>query len=153
MDHNVVGACLGGAAVSGILSHLLYFIRGEHHKQALQLLQITSLFTFSAILLLFQFTPLGIGKSIQLSLAVVGSYLTALWTSMTIYRAFFHRLHHFPGPWYLKLSKFNAVIALRKTDGYRKTYGWHQKYGNFVRTGTWLKIPMTAFNSSAIGAL
>ena len=127
--------CMGVAAGAGVFSHLVYFIRGEHHKHTLQLLQIAFIAIPIYVLIFTRLVNLSFGQASQLAIATHGSYLFALWTSMITYRAFFHRLHRFPGPWYLKLSKFSAFIALRRLDSFRKVRIWHQKYGNFVRTG------------------
>ena len=127
--------CLGVAACAGVLSHLVYFIHGEHHKHTLQLIQIGSIAIPVYALIFFRLVHLNFGQAVQLAIVTHFTYLIALWTSMLIYRAFFHRLHRFPGPWYLKLSKFSAFVVLRKLDSFRKIHSWHQKYGNFVRTG------------------
>lgn len=135
MDHRTIEACVGVAAGAGVLSHVVYFIRREHHKYTLQYIQALSASIPVCILLLTRFWHLGFGQAAYLAIALLGSYLVALWTSMIIYRAFFHRLNDFPGPWYLRLSKLSSFIALWKMDSFRKSDSWHRRYGNFVRTG------------------
>lgn len=71
----------------------------------------------------------------HLGVMVIGSYLTALWMSMLIYRCFFHNLHSFPGPRLAKLSKFYQFFTGLRLDAFRRSHKAHQKYGNFVRTG------------------
>ena len=135
MDRRMIATCLGVASGAGILSHLLYFIRGEHHRHTLQLIQALCVSFPICILVLIRLLHFGFGQAICLSVAIIDFYLISLWTSMIIYRAHFHRLSAFPGPWYLKLSRFFSLIALRRMDGFRKVHSWHQKYGSFVRTG------------------
>ena len=134
MDHFLPWAC-GIIASTGVLSHIFYFSRGEHHKQALPYLQLTAASIPILALALVRLLHLSYGQALLYAAGIVGSFLGGVWTSMIIYRAFFHRLNRFPGPWSLKLSKFSSFISLRRMDGFRKTYKWHQKYGNFVRTG------------------
>lgn len=56
---------------------------------------------------------------------------------MIIYRSFFHRLHHFPGPRLAKVSKLFHFLVNLKLDSYRRLERWHQQYGNVVRIGKW----------------
>ncbi|PLB48501.1 putative cytochrome P450 [Aspergillus steynii IBT 23096] len=59
-----------------------------------------------------------------------------LTTSIIIYRAFFHRLRHFPGPWTLRLSRlFIVQRVLKRTQFHLNLETMHHKYGDFVRTG------------------
>jgi hypothetical protein len=56
--------------------------------------------------------------------------------SILIYRAFFHRLRRFPGPWTAKLSRLITVKqAIKRTQYHLDLLTMHQKYGDFVRTG------------------
>lgn len=136
MDPQTTWACCGIAAGVGVLSHLLYFIRGEHHKHTLQFVQILFVVVPCCILIFTRLLHVAFGQATLLAMGVGAFYLAGLWTSMIMYRAFFHRLNRFAGPWHLKLSKFASFITLRKLDNFRKSYNWHQTYGNFVRTGT-----------------
>ncbi|KAK8097061.1 hypothetical protein PG999_013005 [Apiospora kogelbergensis] len=70
------------------------------------------------------------------TLALSCAFNIGLATSMLIYRAFFHRLHHFPGPFPAKLSRFYAARA--SANGLQMhitTQKMHERYGDFVRTG------------------
>ncbi|KAH8831419.1 cytochrome P450 [Flagelloscypha sp. PMI_526] len=70
------------------------------------------------------------------SILVAVSFNTGLWTSITLYRLFFHRTRAFPGPWKAKLSRFYAVQIHR--DGLQmhlKMKELHHQYGDFVRIG------------------
>ncbi|KAJ6037101.1 cytochrome P450 [Penicillium herquei] len=56
--------------------------------------------------------------------------------SILIYRAFFHRLGRFPGPWAAKLSRLSTVKrAIKRTQYHLDLQEMHEKYGDFVRTG------------------
>lgn len=125
----------GVALTLGVLSHLCYFIHGEHHLQA---------FRYFIVLLLFP--PLATVAQIGLHVPVLqavkqaivfySTYLTGLYFSVFLYRAFFHRLHSFPGPFGAKVSKlWHMWKVAPNIDNYKQLGRLHDRYGPFVRTG------------------
>ncbi|KAL4901993.1 hypothetical protein BDW74DRAFT_187010 [Aspergillus multicolor] len=73
-----------------------------------------------------------LGKTVLASL----SFNLGLATAIIVYRAFFHRLRHFPGPWKAGVSRMStAVLATEKTQYHLNLKEMHHKYGEFVRTG------------------
>jgi hypothetical protein len=129
----------GLSAGLGVLSHLTYFIHGEHHESAPTLALIC---IFVPVLLFTgQITYMNADAS-QAALATTVlymSYFSALWTSMIVYRVFFHKLNKFPGPFLAKVSKlYHTALVIRSMDNYLLLDKWHQKYGPFVRTGEYL---------------
>lgn len=135
------------AAVLGLLSHWLYFIRGEHHLHALLFFKLFFWLPVVSCLVLVLGLRMPISDAVPLTVSLAASYLGGLWTSILIYRVFFHPLHHFPGPRLAKTSKLYHVSKLGKMDNFRKLAGWHQTYGDFVRIGkrarslSWLTCP------------
>lgn len=125
------------AASWGVLSHLIYFIRGEHHKQAILFCQLAVLLPTTICVLLVHFTSWTFGQGVWLTGSITATYFGALWSSMISYRSFFHRLHHFPGPRLAKVSKLFQFFSNLKLDSYRRLEHWHHKYGNVVRIGKW----------------
>lgn len=73
----------------------------------------------------------------RMALALVGVTLASLTVNILVYRAFFHRLRHFPGPFGARLSKFWAVGQTIKSKArwYQVTQRLHEEYGDYVRTG------------------
>ena len=69
--------------------------------------------------------------------ALVSYTLASLAVNILVYRAFFHRLRHFPGPFGARLSKFWAVWQTIKSKArwYQVTQKLHEQYGDYVRTG------------------
>ncbi|KAH7077315.1 cytochrome P450 monooxygenase-like protein [Paraphoma chrysanthemicola] len=127
--------CLYGAG-SGVLSHVAYFIRGEHHRQAPSLLIITITAPLLAITTQLFFTDVGFTAALVRSFAALGSFLGALWVSMVTYRLFFHPLRHFPGPFGAKVSKFwHVKQVFPKLQNHRLLASLQKEYGDFVRTG------------------
>lgn len=84
-----------------------------------------------------RFTILG---SILRTVLVSNAFNLGLGSSILVYRAFFHRLHRFPGPFPAKLSRFyamkHAAEALKANEEVQKL---HEIYGDFVRVGMPLK--------------
>ncbi|KAH9208989.1 cytochrome P450 [Leptodontidium sp. 2 PMI_412] len=123
------------AAATGILSHNLYFIHGEHHTSAVRLAQLSILAPTALTILLCRIGEYSISNATLITLTLLTSYLLSLWTSMLIYRAFFHRLRSFPGPPGAKLTKFWHVLQLGGFDNYKRLDRWHSTYGDYVRIG------------------
>lgn len=69
-------------------------------------------------------------------LNVAVSFVVGMFGSILLYRAFFHRLHRFPGPFAAKLSRLYAMgNAMRNLQAFKDTDELHKKYGDFVRVG------------------
>ncbi|KAG9235686.1 putative benzoate 4-monooxygenase cytochrome P450 [Amylocarpus encephaloides] len=80
---------------------------------------------------------------------VVTTTLTTLWTSILLYRAFFHPLKNFPGPFGAKLSKFWSLsqVVKSKVRYYTVVNELHHQYGDYVRTGP---RELMVFNTGAL---
>ena len=123
------------AAVAGLLSHLLYFIHGERHTDAVRVVQLYLVLPPTAVVLLCQCLHLALRTSLVLVLIPVGCYSLSLGASIVIYRTLFHPLRTFPGPPLAKVSKFYHASRLTGFDNYRVLAAWHDRYGDVVRTG------------------
>lgn len=67
---------------------------------------------------------------------VANAFNVGLAGSILLYRAFFHRLHKFPGPFLAKLSRFYAMVTAAETlQANVVAQKLHAKYGDFVRVG------------------
>lgn len=126
----------------GAASHLTYFIHGEHHNSAPSLAVMT--FAIPSLIFSVQLIYINdpVSQAAKTTTLMASSFFTALWSSMILYRLFFHRLKKFPGPFMAKVSKLYHMLLLGKSDNYLLLDRWHQKYGDFVRTG---KITITGF--------
>jgi hypothetical protein len=137
------------AAISGVVAHLGFFKRVEvdTHPLLIAVAFLGAPFAIKQLLNSYfdQYAEITIGTSYL----VVGCFLSSLWASMLIYRAFFHPLHEFPGPVPAKLSKIWALTQTIKTGmrWYQVDVALHQKYGDYVRTGL---APKTLMNRSDI---
>jgi hypothetical protein len=129
------------ATAAGALSHWTYFIHGEHHVQAPHLLGISMASPILICLGIWKLTNLDAPQAAILAAKLVGSYSTALWSSILLYRVFFHRLRAFPGPWMAKTSKLWHVWKLApRSDNFRQLDKLHREYGDYVRTGKYLNL-------------
>jgi tryprostatin B 6-hydroxylase len=66
---------------------------------------------------------------------IIFGYLTALFSSITIYRVYFHRLSRFPGPKWARITKIWHAWQSRHCQNFLVLSELHRKYGDFVRTG------------------
>ncbi|KAH8812322.1 cytochrome P450 [Xylogone sp. PMI_703] len=122
------------ASVSvGILSHLLYFIRGH------RVMQTTRILTFhlvsSCVILIQCVSVWGAFHGTVLATSICSSYLLGLFSSMSVYRIFFHRLSRFPGPFAAKVTKFYGPYIARNMDMHIEHMKLLNQYGEIVRIG------------------
>ena len=123
------------ALAAGLLSHVCYFVRGEHHIAAPTLLKTYIVLAIGIISFEFKTVGLGFMNAALATFAVCSSYVSSIFASMLVYRFFFHRLKYFPGPFLARTSKLYHAWQVRKSDQYIFLEQLHQKYGDFVRTG------------------
>ena len=121
------------SVVGGVLSHWLYFIRGEHHLYVTSYIWVAAAAFVAAFE--FHFFTLPPQQAFTKTCGIATTYVAALCISITVYRTFFHPLRHFPGPRSLRFSKFGHAFLSRKLDNHHQMDRLHRKYGDIVRTG------------------
>ncbi|KAL1617437.1 hypothetical protein SLS56_010980 [Neofusicoccum ribis] len=63
-------------------------------------------------------------------------FALSLTTSIVVYRAFFHRLNRFPGPFAARVSRLHSVYkSIKKLQFHRELQQLHEKHGDVVRIG------------------
>jgi tryprostatin B 6-hydroxylase len=124
------------AMVAGVSTHLGYFIRGEHHLYGTKYIQIFIILFINAIFLNIYVAKETLGNAFVKSTQVAICYLIGLYVSLLVYRAFFHPLNRFPGPFGNKLGNLWFSTKLGNADAYKKVLNLHKKYGPFVRVGS-----------------
>jgi len=126
-----------GAAAIGVALHLGLFRHGEWVLASLDVL-----FSFAALnvatvaALLYVGEASNIWQACTTAATLLGCFYTGLYTSLLLYRGFFHRLGHFPGPFYMRFS--NIFIQYRSAKNAHlnlEVRGLHEKYGDIVRVG------------------
>ncbi|KAF4817324.1 Cytochrome P450 monooxygenase FCK2 [Colletotrichum tropicale] len=123
----------GGAAITGLLSHWLYFINGPKSMDAAGIV----VFHAIALSMLLARTVLSYGfyDGLVVYAAISGSYFAALYTSIGVYRIFFHPLRKFPGPFPARITKFYSMWANRDWKLHDRILKLHEKLGDVVRLG------------------
>ena len=122
------------AAAAGVFLHLTWFMRGEHLILAPKYFTIgacgPTLLTTGLVYYL-KFSVL------QASLTVATgcvSWFIGLWTSILIYRRFFHPLRSFPGPdRAIYTAWWHVSNVIDKFDNFRHLDRLHAQYGDYVR--------------------
>lgn len=140
------------AAALGVVSHLGYFIHGEHHMQSPRILSIFFLAPVAIFSwLLISKDGSSVFEAAKVTIAISSSYFAALALSILSYRVFFHPLRHFPGPLSARLTKLTHVARLLpRSDNFAQAHQLHQKYGDIVRVGP---NELTIINPDAIAAI
>ncbi|TFK55315.1 cytochrome P450 [Heliocybe sulcata] len=118
----------------GILSHRLLFIRGEWERHVVPIFYAVLSLPF----LLFPVQLASGGRpvlgSIAATVAWIASYYAGLFASMLTYRAFFHPLRSYPGPFLARLSSFWSLWhQIPGFKWYEQVQDLHRRYGDFVR--------------------
>ncbi|KAH8811348.1 cytochrome P450 monooxygenase-like protein [Xylogone sp. PMI_703] len=127
--------CLG-AVVTGFFSHIVYFIRNEHHMEAPYLLALAFMLPMAMLIAELEVANLGLLESLRRTSLVTISYLGSLYSSIVLYRLLFHPLRRFPGPLGYKISKlWHVTRVAARLDNFHQLDELHRKYGDFVRTG------------------
>ena len=135
------------SASLGVLSHLCIFIKGEHHLRSPFLFRLY--LGLSGFLLLVQISidPSNVLSGLKTGSLLILSYASALFTSVIIYRVFFHRLRRFPGPPLAAVSKFYHVSKVLDAKQYLFLDKLRGVYGDYVRTGP---NELTIYNPAAV---
>ena len=128
------------ATATGVLCHHLIFIQGEWHVRASSTF-IVHVFAYAALTLWEAYHHnLAVLAALDASSKFYGIYLASLFSSITIYRLFLHRLRQFPGPVLAGISKFWHFFHCLDSKNHILLHRLHERYGSFVRTGK-LDVP------------
>ena len=141
MDHLILGDTSvllphSVAAAIGVVCHLGYFNRGEHHLYGVRYLQ--ALFAASLTLgaILASSGIRSISDVLHEVTKVIVFFLAGLYTSLLAYRVLFSPLNRFPGPFGARCSSFWFSLRLSKRNAFQKVLELHGKYGDFLRIGS-----------------
>ena len=123
------------AAAAGLLSHVCYFNRGEHHLYGVRYLQAFIAALVFAVLVHYRQGG-SVGEALAQVIPIASCYVAGLYASLIAYRAIFHPLNKFPGPFGARISRLWLSAQLKDGDVYRKVHRLHEQYGDFVRVGS-----------------
>lgn len=130
--HTAIPIAVGITA--GVGAHHGFFKHGEWHMSTPNILASHLMATLSALYLLYNHLG-SLHDALGFVASGSSSYLAALFTSMTVYRLFFHQTSHFPGPRLAAVTKFYHIWYIRDSRNYMYMQKLHERYGDFVRTG------------------
>lgn len=134
LDVNLTQTAISGASM-GVLLHITIMRAVEVENFLFQFIGLLSTLAFT-LFTGYLASGFPLADSIKRVLLFNSGFYLALFCSIVIYRLFFHRLRHFPGPFGAKVSRFyTASIASKKIQYYKEVDKLHQEYGDFVRTG------------------
>jgi cytochrome P450 family 628 len=137
------------SALLGIVSHWGYFVWGEHVLDAPAIF-LAALLVPQILTSVFWFASRSFPHAITLATALCLPYVGALFSSIAIYRAFFHTLNRFPGPFAARLSKLWHFYKISAAlDNYKYLDKLHVQYGEVVRTGKGLLGELQSANNTA----
>ena len=120
---------------AGVLSHVGYFNRGEHHMYGARYVQIFFVAIATAVVGLYQGGET-LSHAIRYVCQLASEYLAGVYSSLVLYRLLLHPLNGFPGPLGARVSSFWLSIQVRDGKAYRKVQELHNQYGDFVRVGS-----------------
>lgn len=124
------------ASSAGVLSHLLIFRRGEWHLRAPFLLMgFLAAIPCITILEKFTFPSITVLRSFQSASLLLTVFTVALFSSIAMYRLYFHRLRHFPGPKIAAVTKLWHAWHSIRGKNFVFLQDIREKYGDVVRTG------------------
>ena len=125
--------------ISGILLHLGIFRAGEWDLYTPHLLSGTAVLYGIAIWAVDHFggdSSITLQQSARIATPPLVSCLGGIFFSILVYRAAFHRLNRFPGPFLARLSNFYVTsLSVKKFHLYEEVQELHAQYGDIVRLG------------------
>jgi hypothetical protein len=121
----------------GILTHVFIFRKGEWDLWASAFLRAWVFYEFATPCLLIKYGNLSTWKAFSTTNKSLLAFVVGLTISILTYRAFFHRLSRFPGPFRARLSNFYATKLANKDEHmYLEVQELHRRYGDIVRIGS-----------------
>ncbi|KAE8332165.1 cytochrome P450 [Aspergillus sergii] len=121
---------------SGVATHLLLYRSSEWDIKAPSIVKIYTL--LGATLVYLERAGLLDGFLISTrpkwGISVILYHIAGVYASMLFYRAFWHRLCGFPGPFLARLSNFYVTsLSAKSLHLYEEVQKLHQQYGDYVR--------------------
>lgn len=137
------------AAGVDLLTHNRIFIYGEWHRQAPELSAFSIILPFALWTLEFRHDRNLTYEAFTSAIIITGSFFAALFTSMVVYRIFFHFLRKYPGPVLVRVTKLWHFYHCRSRQNHFLMKQMRKQFGDHVRIGK--KLPcLYIFTSSCL---
>ncbi|EKG09085.1 Cytochrome P450 [Macrophomina phaseolina MS6] len=127
------------SSVIAVACHHFIFRRVELDEKAAALVFIFLVTCVAILVLDISLQSASFVSSLCRLAVATASFATTSAISILVYRAFFHRLNRFPGPFLARLTKLYAFKQSQSLQYYKELEDMHRKYGDVVRTGKLLK--------------
>jgi hypothetical protein len=131
------------AMSSGVTVHLLFYRLSEWDTRSPFLLASYILVLAAGSIIVWFLNRQG---DVEVPLSSTGLqkfwiyHVLGVYSSMLVYRGFFHRLGKFPGPFFARFSNIYLTMMSSKLHLYKEVSKLHETYGDYVRTGN-LSVP------------
>lgn len=135
METPSIQALTTASAITGVSSHLLWFIHGEHDFSTFRYLGLMILHHAVGYYALTRLGGEATREAVGVLAVTTASYLCATFASILTYRLLFHKLNKFPGPLSWRLTKFAQLVKNMDFLGFRHIDELHKQYGTIVRVG------------------
>lgn len=120
---------------AGSAAFWAYFHHGEHFLYGVRYVQLMCLTIVAGAVFFYNSGSLAFKEALLTSLRLFGLLLVGVFTNCIVYRLFMNPLNKIPGPYFMRLSKFNHCFQNTKFDAHLQLLDMHNKYGKFVRIG------------------
>lgn len=122
--------------ILGVSLHVFVLRRGEWDPAVPKMLATVGASHLALCLGLVLRAKADLWSAVKTSSSLVATSILGIYLSMLVYRAVFHRLNRFPGPFLARLSNFYfAGVTLKSYQEYIELQKLHRKYGDVVRIG------------------
>lgn len=123
------------SGVLGVASHRLVWIRGDW-DHVFWKIAVTFLSAQPFAALSMMYLGLDLLTAIVVLAVLELTHVVSLFTSIAVYRLFFHHLRRFPGPFWARLSMAWRLKRITfNEENFQLVDRLHRKYGDFVRLG------------------
>ncbi|PYI26789.1 cytochrome P450 [Aspergillus indologenus CBS 114.80] len=126
---------LWSSGAIALISHWVYFVRGEHDRAAANIVRVHLLVGGLAVFLKCRVAELPYRVALQETSLLFLVYTMTLFGSILLFRLFFSPLRHIQGPLALRLTKLTHVWKQARCQNYEVLHGLRGTYGDVVRTG------------------
>ncbi|KAJ2988814.1 hypothetical protein NUW58_g3778 [Xylaria curta] len=137
------------AAAAGVVVHHGIFRHGEWHLHGPHIIASHLTLCGATLYYLSRFDD-GLATILGRVVVLGVAYLAGLFSSMVVYRLYFHRLSSFRGPRLAPVTKLWHVWHVRDSTNFLFQEEIYKKYGSIVRTGP---NEITIFNPAAFELL
>lgn len=123
----------------GVLLHIAFFRTGEWDLYTPHLLAGSAVLQVLATYSLVHFgseSTISIFEASRIVLCYISACVGGIYSSILVYRAAFHRLNRFPGPFLARLSNaYVTSLSVKNFHLFEEIRDLHAKYGDIVRVG------------------